>query len=121
MCLSQILFFAKSINLNYIVGSFFKLKPKTMKIKIFLTAFVTFLVLTFSFGIISLSTNDVQAAPTSASSVVDKAELEYVYVFENGGWWVYVYDGGKLIDIYAEDDYIKFKIIIRSKAVSSKK
>ena len=76
-----------------------------MKIKIFLTAFVTFLVLTFSFGIISLSPNDVQAAPTNKSSVVDNADdLKYVYVFENGEWWVYVYDGGILIDVYVEDD-----------------
>ena len=76
-----------------------------MKIKIFLTAFVTFLVLTFSFGIISLTPNGVQAASTSESSVVDKADdLEYVYVYENGEWWVYVYDGGNLITIYPEDE-----------------
>ncbi|MBL7129434.1 MAG: hypothetical protein ISS16_10700 [Ignavibacteria bacterium] len=75
-----------------------------MKIKKVLISFVTILVLTFSFGIISLSTNDVQAAPTSVSSVVDKADIEYVYVFENGEWWVYVYDGGKLIAIYPDDE-----------------
>lgn len=75
-----------------------------MKIKNLLVSFVTILVLTFSFGIISLSTNDVQATPTSVSSVMDKADIEYVYVFENGVWWVYVYDGGKLIDAYPIDD-----------------
>ena len=75
-----------------------------MKIKKVLISLVTILVLTFSFGNFSLSPNDVQTAPTSAGSVVDKAELEYVYVFENGEWWVYVYDNGKLIDVYAEED-----------------
>jgi len=75
-----------------------------MKIKKIFISLVTILVLTFSFGIFSLYRNDVQAAPTSVSCVVDKAELEYVYVFENGVWWVYVYDGGNLIDIYPIDD-----------------
>ena len=76
-----------------------------MKIKKVLISFVTILVLTFSFGSFSLSPNDAQAAPTSTNSVMDKADdLEYVYVFENGEWWVYVYDGGVLIDAYPIDD-----------------
>ena len=76
-----------------------------MKIKKVLTALVTIFVLTFSFGNFSLSPNDAQATPSSVSSVVDKADdLEYVYVFENGEWWVYVYDGGNLIDVYPLDD-----------------
>lgn len=75
-----------------------------MKIKIFLTALFTVLVLTFSFGNFSLSPNDTQAASTSVTSVLDKTDIEYVYVFENGVWWIYVYDGGNLIDVYPEDD-----------------
>ena len=75
-----------------------------MNIKKTLLSFITILVLTFSFGSFSLFTNDVQAATTSASSVVAKADIEYVYVLENGVWWVYVYDGGELIDAYPIDD-----------------
>lgn len=75
-----------------------------MKIKKVLISFVTILILTFTFGSFSLSANEVQAAPISTCAVIDKAELEYVYVFENGEWWVYVYDGGILIEVYPIDE-----------------
>ncbi len=29
-------------------------------------------------------------------------ELKYVRVFKNGKWWIYVYDGVELVDIYPE-------------------
>lgn len=73
-----------------------------MKIKFFLIALITFLVLTFSSGSFSVSPNDVQAATTSVSSVED---YTYERVFINGVWWIYVYnEGGELIAVYPDDD-----------------
>ena len=74
-----------------------------MKIKNFVIALITFLVLTFSFGNFSVSPNDVQAATTSVSSVEDN-DYTYERVYIDGIWWIYVYDGGDLIAVYPDED-----------------
>ncbi len=74
-----------------------------MKIKLFLIATITFLVFLFSLGNFSIKPNDVFAESTSVSNVQD-GDYEYVHVFVNGEWWIYVYDGGILIAVYPEDD-----------------
>jgi len=80
-----------------------KKNSTAMKIKIFVIALISLLVLTFSIGNISLRSNDVFAASTSVSSVQDD-DFEYVRVFQDGIWWIYVYDGGELIAAYPEDE-----------------
>jgi hypothetical protein len=74
-----------------------------MKIKLFVIAAITFLVFLFSFGNFSVKPNDVFAASTSIISV-QGGDYEYVRVFQDGIWWIYVYDGGDLIDAYPEDE-----------------
>ena len=74
-----------------------------MKIKNFLIALITFLVLTLSAGSFSFCSNDASATVTTSLSV-EGDDYEYVRVFQDGIWWIYVYDGGDLIDAYPEDE-----------------
>jgi hypothetical protein len=41
----------------------------------------------------------------SSASAYNISEYTYVRVFENGKWWIYVYDSdGRLINIYLDED-----------------
>ena len=82
---------------------FLKIKTKAMKIKNFLIALITVLVLTLSAGSFSFFSNDASATVTTSLSKQD-GDLEYVRVFVNGEWWIYVYDGGELIAEYPDED-----------------
>ena len=72
-----------------------------MKIKLFVIAALTFLILLL-FGNFSVKSNDVYAASNSVTSVQD--DLEYVRELRDGQWWIVVYDGGEPIAEYPDDD-----------------
>ena len=74
-----------------------------MKIKLFVIALISFLIIIFSFGNFSVKPNDACASSTFVSSVQDDG-LEYVREFRDGQWWILIYDGGILIAEYPDED-----------------
>jgi hypothetical protein len=73
-----------------------------MKPQKFLKLFLISITFLLSLNISSLKAESIGLRTLNSKSTYAVDKKEYVKVFRNGKWWIYVYENGELIDFYPE-------------------